>query len=135
MKFDDAVCVLLSEKAHRKSSGAAETSRSDQSVKREGSSMNREKKKNNKFKSKFERSKSKSRGVGCWQCDEKGHFQRDCKQKKDGGSKGKKKDSTYVTGNNEFDALILSLAVVNQGLLIRVPLFMTLPITKSFKLL
>ena len=51
MKFDNAVGVLLSEEARRKSSGAAETSGSFLSFERRGRSMNREKKKNNKFKS------------------------------------------------------------------------------------
>jgi len=68
--------------------------------------MNREKKKNNKSKSKFERSKSKLRCAGCWQCDEKGHFQRDCKQKKNGDDKSKEKNSIYVMDNDESDALI-----------------------------
>jgi len=51
LKFDDAVCVFLSEEARRKSSGLAETSRSAPSVDRRGRLMNREKK-NGKSKSK-----------------------------------------------------------------------------------
>jgi len=59
--------------------------------------MNREKKKNGKFKSKSGRENFKSRSAECWRCGEKGHIQRDCKQKKDGQGKSKEKDSAYVT--------------------------------------
>ena len=65
LKFDDAVGVLLSEEASKKSSGATETSESVLSIERRWWSMNREKKKNSKSKSRFGRGKSKSRGVGC----------------------------------------------------------------------
>ena len=83
LKFDDAVSVL-SEKVRRKSSGSAETSESALSVDQRGRQMNRGKKKNDRSKFKSGRGISKSRGDECWQCDEKGHIQRDCKTKKDG---------------------------------------------------
>ena len=54
LKFDDAMSVLLSEEAHRKSSSAPETSGGALSVEMRGRSMNRKKKKNSKSKSKFE---------------------------------------------------------------------------------
>ena len=98
--------------------------------------MNREKKKINKFKSRFERSKSKSRGVGCWQCDENGYFQRDCKQEKNGDGKGKKNDSVYVIGSDKSGTMILSLAGSNESWVIdRMPPFMPLLITKSFTII
>ena len=91
LKFDDAVGVLLSEEARKKSSKSAETSRSALSVDRRGRSTKREK--NGKSKSKSRRRNSKSRGVRCWRCGKKGHIQRDYKQKKDGKGKSKKEGS------------------------------------------
>jgi len=44
LKFDDAVDVLLSEEARKKSSGLVETSGSVLSIDQRGKSMNREKK-------------------------------------------------------------------------------------------
>jgi len=52
LKFDDAVGVLLSEEACKKSSGSAETSGSALSVDRRGRPMNRDKKKNDISRSK-----------------------------------------------------------------------------------
>jgi len=62
LKFDDAVGVLLSEEARRKSSGSAETSGSALSVDRRGRSINREKKKKWQVQIHI-RENSKSRGV------------------------------------------------------------------------
>jgi len=45
-----------------------------------------------------------------WRFSEKGHIRRDYKLKKDGEGKNKKKDSTYVTGSDGSDALIIFLA-------------------------
>ena len=45
----------------------------------------------------------------------KGPFGEHCKQKKDGDGKGKEKDSAYVTGSDEYDVLILSLAGSNES--------------------
>jgi len=64
LKFDDAMGVLLSEEALRKSSGSAEISDSALSVDRRGRPMNRDKKKNDKSKSKSGRGNFKSRGAG-----------------------------------------------------------------------
>ena len=64
LKFDDAMGILLSEEAHRKSSGEAKTSRSALSVDLRGRPMNKEKEKNNKSKSKLGRSNSKLKAPG-----------------------------------------------------------------------
>ena len=65
LKFDDALGVFLSEEAHRKSLGLAETSRSALNIEKRGRPMNRKKKKNDRSKSKSERGNSKSKGTGC----------------------------------------------------------------------
>jgi len=66
----------------------------------------------------------------------KGHFQRDCKQKKDGEGKGKEKDSAYVTDSNISVALVLSLAGSSESwVMIWAPPFTLLPDTKSFKIM
>ena len=60
-------------------------------VDQRGKPMNKDNKKNDRSKSKSTRGNSKSRSVGCWRCGEKGHIQRDCKQKNDGEGNSKEK--------------------------------------------
>jgi len=89
LKFNDAVGVLLSEEAHRKSSGSTETSGSTPSVDQRGRLVNRDKKKNGKSRSKSEKGIFKFRSFRCWRCGENA-VRRDWKQKKDGEEKSKK---------------------------------------------
>jgi len=63
LKFDDAVGVLLSEEARKKSSKSAETSRSALSVDWRGRSTNREKKKKVTSPNLNQEEKIPSRGV------------------------------------------------------------------------
>jgi len=75
LKFDDVVGVVLSEEAHRKPSGSAETPGSALSVDQKGRPGNRDKKKNGRLESKSGKGTSKSRGARCWRCSEMGHIQ------------------------------------------------------------
>jgi len=66
----------------------------------------------------------------------KGHLQRDCKQKKDGDDKGKEKDSAYVTGSDESDALILFLTGSSESWVIDAGAsFHATSVMKSFKIM
>jgi len=76
--------------------------------------MNRDTKKNNKSRSN-QIEVFLNQGVSCWRCSEKGHIQRDCKQKKYGEGKSKENDSVFITESNGSDALILILAGSNES--------------------
>jgi hypothetical protein len=101
--MDEVVAALLSEEMRKKSSEA-----SKEALSVRGRSKEKSKKKDTKSKSQ-ERSATPGRKskVKCWNCGQKGHIRKDCKEEK----KKKKYTSDRESSQSDPDAFIAALAV------------------------
>lgn len=108
LKFDDVIGVILSEEMRQKSTG--ETLGKSLTTETRGRERERGKSLRNHRKSRKGRSKSRTK-VECWNCEKKGHLEKDCQSRK--GKKGDKQHENNhevnVTGDVLQDSLILSV--------------------------